>query len=79
MVETDGPPVFLSLSHSGDYAVCAVSQRPVGVDLQKRQSVKAGVLRLFYSERQAGLFRKRYGIGESGIMEGEALDRFLRE
>ncbi len=27
--------VHLSLSHSGDYAVCAVGDRPVGIDIQK--------------------------------------------
>ena len=27
--------IHLSLSHSGDYAVCAVSSAPVGIDIQK--------------------------------------------
>ena len=71
-------PCF-SLSHSGDYAVCALSKQPVGVDLQKRQTVKAGLLRLFYTPKQERLFRERYGIGGCGMLEGEALDAFLRE
>lgn len=28
-------PLHLSLSHSGDYAACAISERSVGVDIQK--------------------------------------------
>ena len=31
-------PVFFNLSHSGDLAVCAVSDREVGVDVQKIES-----------------------------------------
>lgn len=27
--------IYLSISHSGDYAVCAVSNTPVGIDIQK--------------------------------------------
>ena len=78
-VEGSSQKLFLSLSHSGDYAVCALSKQPVGVDLQKRQTVKAGLLRLFYTPKQERLFRERYGIGGCGMLEGEALDAFLRE
>lgn len=31
----EGNPFFISLSHSGDYAVCAISDSPVGVDIEK--------------------------------------------
>jgi len=36
--------VFLSLSHSGEYAVCAVSDRPVGVDVQRIRPVSPRVI-----------------------------------
>ena len=49
------------------------------VRYQKRQTVKAGLLRLFYTPKQERLFRERYGIGGCGMLEGEALDAFLRE
>lgn len=79
VVQAGGREIFLSLSHSGDYAACALSGRPVGVDLQKRQPVRAGVLRHFYPPKRAALFLERYEAGASGVLEGEALDRFLRE
>ena len=30
---------YISLSHSGDYAVCAVSSFPIGVDIEKKRDV----------------------------------------
>ncbi len=35
---------FLSLSHSGEYVACAVSERPVGVDVQKIKPVSRLVI-----------------------------------
>ena len=46
----DGRRAFLSLSHSGDYAVCAFSDCPVGVDLQQRTKIRRSVLQKFYLE-----------------------------
>lgn len=54
------PPACLSLSHSGDYAVCAVSDRPVGVDIQKRTAVRTGMLRHFFTEDECGRFVRRF-------------------
>lgn len=34
-VLADRPEVFFSVSHSGDWWVCAVADRPVGVDIQR--------------------------------------------
>ena len=39
----DGKPLcdgcFISLSHSGDYAVCAASSFPIGVDIEKKREI----------------------------------------
>lgn len=44
-------PLFFSLSHSGDYVLCAVSCREIGADIQKLQPVDVLKLsRRFYSE-----------------------------
>ncbi|MCH5275851.1 MAG: 4'-phosphopantetheinyl transferase superfamily protein [Lachnospiraceae bacterium] len=39
------PELYLSLSHSGDYAVCAVADSVVGVDIQKYQNMKHNLLK----------------------------------
>ena len=33
-------PVFFSISHSGDFAVCAVSEREIGIDIEKIRPIK---------------------------------------
>ena len=40
--------VFFSLSHSGDWAMCAVSNEPVGADIQCRRTVKDNMTRWFH-------------------------------
>ncbi len=39
-----GCPWYFSLSHSGDYVLCAFSRREVGADLQRIESVDTGKL-----------------------------------
>ncbi len=45
----EGNPFYFSLSHSGDYAVCAISDSPVGVDIEKEKKL---------SEKIKGRFAK---------------------
>ncbi len=47
--------VYFSLSHSGPYALCAVSGRPVGADVQAPRTVKPTVARRFHPAEQAWL------------------------
>lgn len=36
---TDYPDIYMNISHSRDYAVCAISDMPVGVDIQYMREV----------------------------------------
>ncbi len=45
---------FLSLSHSGTLAACAVSDTPVGIDVQLERTPGAGLLRRCFTERERG-------------------------
>lgn len=62
-IRTEEAP-YISLSHSGDYAVCAISDSPVGVDIQKIQRIRQNMLRHFFTEEEEQAFRKRYGLEE---------------
>lgn len=77
---TDGreAPVFISLSHSGDYAVCALARRPVGVDIQKIQSVRAGMLRHFFAQEERTAFREAWAVKEEDFLPEGAQEIFLR-
>lgn len=45
----DGVPFCFNLSHSGDYVVCALSDAPVGVDIEKIVPISLKVMRRFFS------------------------------
>lgn len=63
--------IYFNLSHSGEYAVCAVSDREVGIDIQKKGVLKMKVAKRFFTENECN-----YILGES---DGEkAADRFYR-
>lgn len=87
-------PLFFSLSHSGEYVLCAVSRRELGADIQKIQSTD--VLKLakrFFSESEcrtlegceSHLERQRLFFGfwtrkeAYGKLTGEGLAATLRE
>ena len=60
---------FVSLSHSGNYAVCAYSPAPVGVDIEERRPVESGLARRILCPAE----RKEYE--RSGV--GYLLGRFV--
>jgi len=39
-----GKEVFVSITHSGDFVACAVSDTPVGIDLEAKREIKPSVL-----------------------------------
>ena len=46
-------PLSFSLSHSGGYAACAVSARPVGVDLEEIRPLRPALLGILSEEERA--------------------------
>ncbi|TCL60107.1 4'-phosphopantetheinyl transferase [Kineothrix alysoides] len=43
------PDIYFSLSHSGDYVICAISEEEVGADIQEHRKVKSGIAARFFS------------------------------
>ena len=62
-VNPDGKPYLLgsdlhfSLSHSGSFAACALSDHPVGLDLEKRGRMRESLLRRSFSPEEQTLIR----------------------
>lgn len=50
---------FFSLSHSGEYAACVVSDVPVGVDIQQKKPTKANIARRFFQCEEAESIEKQ--------------------
>lgn len=46
------PDVFFSLSHTGNYVICAVGYTPCGIDMEGNRPVKRSVARRFFSETE---------------------------
>lgn len=61
--------VYFSLSHSGRYAMCAISHQPVGVDVQQMRRVKISMARRLHMGEREWL---------SGLPEKEQEDAFFR-
>ena len=46
------PDFHFSLSHAGEVAVCAVSDREIGADVERRRPVSDTLLRRYFSEKE---------------------------
>lgn len=49
-------PWHYNLSHSGDYAALAVSDAPVGIDIQQMRPCKGSLVKRFFSPEEAELY-----------------------
>lgn len=44
---------YFSIAHSGEYAVCAIADHPVGVDIQQKRETKSKLARRFFQSSEA--------------------------
>lgn len=66
----DYPGVYFNLSHSGEYACCAVAGCETGVDIQKHQKIKTGLAERFFTKEDQMLLE--------GLTGKEKEERFFR-
>lgn len=55
---------FFSISHSGEYAVCAVGDVPVGVDIQQKRRTRLNIARRFFASQEADEIEKQPEDGQ---------------
>ena len=89
----NGKPVidcgFISLSHSGNFAVCAYSPVPVGVDIEEHRAVRPSVSKRLLSDSEAERYDlstdehfllKKFVMKEAYLkMTGEGITGGLRD
>lgn len=46
------PDIYFSLSHSGEYVMCAISDSPVGCDIQKYQKISDKMQKRVFTEKE---------------------------
>lgn len=46
------PDIHFSISHSGEYVMVAVSDKPVGADIQKIKKYNSAVMKKYYSDKE---------------------------
>ena len=55
---TDTPEIYVNWSHSGDYVICAVADREVGIDLQKMdREPKENLIRKVLTKEEQEFYR----------------------
>lgn len=55
---TDEPEIYVNWSHSGDYVICAVADREVGIDLQKMdREPKENLIRKVLTKEEQEFYR----------------------
>lgn len=72
--------VHFSLSHTDTYVMCALSDKPVGCDIQAVRPVKNNVIERVCTDRELALFDfiQLWTLKESWIKLNGALDRELK-
>ena len=60
----EGSDMHISISHSGEYAVCAVSEKPVGIDIEKIRTVSDKLIDRVCTERE-----REYVISDERFFE----------
>ncbi len=62
--------IYYNISHSGDYVVCAFSDAPVGVDIQKIKPLKENFAKRYFNEKD--------NIYIESVGESEKTDRMIK-
>lgn len=48
----DYPEVFYNISHTTDAIVCAISDKPIGIDMENIRTLKLGIVKKYYTQRE---------------------------
>ena len=62
-------PFEFNVSHSGEYVLCAVSEMPIGVDIEQIKPFRSGMVARYFTDTEAA-----YVWGDSPVPNGNVTD-----
>ncbi len=69
----EGNEFYFSISHSGEFVACAVSRRPVGIDIEKKRTVNLPLIKRVCTEEELS-----FVLSDSKSTDSSVCERFLR-
>ncbi len=48
----EGNPVYFSLSHSGNYSACAISDNEIGIDIELMRDINLNIAKKFFTQKE---------------------------
>ena len=66
---TDYPEIHFSMSHSGDYAACAIGDSELGMDIQRHTGWKEGLAERFFTGKEIKLLEEKKAEGKEAYGE----------
>lgn len=61
--------LWFNISHSGDYAVCAISDEEIGIDVQEYRKINSSIAERFFSLQDIEYINKASGDREKNIID----------
>lgn len=68
-------PLYFNVSHSGEWVLCAVSETPVGADIEQIKPFRAGMVGRYFTDAEAAYIWDGKPVpGNSPVPEGNVID-----
>lgn len=71
-------PLQFSVSHSGDFVLCAVSEHPIGADVEQIKPFRAGMVARYFTKAEADFVWGGSPAPDGNVTDRDVCARFYR-
>ncbi|MBQ2806559.1 MAG: 4'-phosphopantetheinyl transferase superfamily protein [Clostridia bacterium] len=71
-------PFYFNVSHSGNYVLCAVSDKPIGVDIEQIKPFRTGMVARYFTKDEAAYIWSGATPATETVTDPEICTRFYR-
>ena len=71
-------PLQFSVSHSGDFVLCAVSEHPIGADVEQIKPFRAGMVARYFTKAEADFVWGGSAAPDGNVTDRDVCARFYR-